>query len=278
MSVSPGALVTAARLAAQQRPHRAAMDDAALAGVVLCLALLFGVLVPKFPIIGAGLTLLGPLCPMPAPVCGALGIAPASCGAVLTLELDESSGDVHDVIKGYLFLLWLVIPLGMQQSAHRGELFDLPGQMTFYKSYHSDPINVAIHAVCIPLILWTAIGLCSVTGPMIVGAPAWLDWSMFPALLYSSYYLRMAQPASRPLACLASALVLLGWMVHHSDMRPSFDTLLKLHIGTWLAQFWGHGVHERRECMRSASSLFLSRSSGGFFATPAGSQGCMRNA
>ena len=244
-------------LAAGRRSGRGAeMETGALAATMLGFALIFGVIVPRAPIVGAALTVLGPLCPMPQLLCDALDLS--ACGPVLTLEVDPVYEGKHGPIKYYLFLLWLAIPIGMQQSKQRGELFDLHGQMVFYKSYHSDRINVAIHALCIPIILWTALGLCAMTAPMLTGAPSWMDWSLFPAFLYSSYYLQMAQPASPLVACVASASVLLGWTVHHTpSISPSIDTLIWLHVGGWIAQFWGHGVHERRE-----STLSTPRSNG----------------
>ena len=30
-------------------------------------------------------------------------------------------------------------------------------QLTFYASYHSHPINIAIHMICIPIILWSTL-------------------------------------------------------------------------------------------------------------------------
>lgn len=232
------------------------METAALTAVMLCFAVIFGVVVPRAPVVGAVLTVLGPLCPMPPLLCDALDLAPGACSTMLTFGYDPTVDGTHGILKYYLILLWLTIPIGMQQSKQRGELYDLQGQMVFYKSYHSDPINVAIHALCIPIILWTALGLCAMTAPILDGAPLWMDWSLFPALLYSSYYLQMAQPASPVLACMAAALVLIGWMVHHTpSISPSIDTLSWLHVGSWLAQFWGHGVHERRKYSAPCSAF-----------------------
>ena len=42
-------------------------------------------------------------------------------------------------------------------------VFDLEKQFTFYASYHSHPVNVAIHLVCIWPILATMILLLQVT-------------------------------------------------------------------------------------------------------------------
>lgn len=227
------------------------MEPNAVAGVAAVLVLYFALL-PEFPAAGVLLTVVFPWVPMPAALCGLLGVS--QCDSMLVLTLDESFSP-HVAFQAYLVLVWLVIPIGMSQSASRGELFDLKGQITFYKSYHTDPINVAIHAVCIPMILWTAIGLFGGAAPIFIGAPEYLDWSVLPMLLYSSYYLRMAWPQSPVLAVCASTLVVLGWCVHHSTYRPSFDTLFYLHIGSWLAQFWGHGVHEgRASCLLPPAS------------------------
>ena len=35
------------------------------------------------------------------------------------------------------------------------QLFDLKYQYNFYKLYHKDKINVAIHIFCIPMIVWS---------------------------------------------------------------------------------------------------------------------------
>jgi uncharacterized membrane protein YGL010W len=38
-----------------------------------------------------------------------------------------------------------------------GDLIEvISSQLTFYASYHSNPVNIAIHMVCIPMILWWA--------------------------------------------------------------------------------------------------------------------------
>ena len=74
----------------------------------------------------------------------------------------------------------------MEQSRRRGELYDLKEGLAFYKSYHSETINVAIHLVCIPGILWSSLGLFSYTAPIFgEGTATPLDWSAFIAILYA---------------------------------------------------------------------------------------------
>lgn len=66
-----------------------------------------------------------------------------------------------------------------------------PSQLTFYASYHSHPINVAIHMICIPIILWSFLlylahiplgsGTVTKVGP-------WLAFQPNVALLYNAAY------------------------------------------------------------------------------------------
>ena len=89
-----------------------------------------------------------------------------------------------------MLVLCIAIPLGMEQSKRRGELYDLKESLAFYKSYHSNPVNEAIHLVCIPGILWSSIGLFSYTAPMFgEGSATALDWSAFVAIVYAQVHL-----------------------------------------------------------------------------------------
>lgn len=36
-------------------------------------------------------------------------------------------------------------------------VFDIRKQFTFYGAYHTNAVNVAIHIVCVPLIIWFAL-------------------------------------------------------------------------------------------------------------------------
>lgn len=41
-------------------------------------------------------------------------------------------------------------------TTNMSSLFDIRKQFTFYGAYHTNPVNVAIHIVCVPLIIWFA--------------------------------------------------------------------------------------------------------------------------
>eukprot|EP01045_Picozoa_sp_COSAG04_P007662 COSAG04_NODE_405_length_14870_cov_4.008666_11_plen_84_part_00 len=63
------------------------MEPAALASVAAVFGLLFLAVIPRWPIAGIALTALGPFCPMPAAICGWLGLSRCD-GALMDLELE----------------------------------------------------------------------------------------------------------------------------------------------------------------------------------------------
>ena len=137
------------------------MGPWAVAGACIVLELLV-LLAIHIPLAGVAVPAAALLIPMPDIVCVTLdlsngdGVCPPT---LLTLSSEPLDGPAPPLYLWlYLSLAWCVISYGMQQSANRDELWDLTGQLAFYKSYHSDPVNVAIHAIFVPIILWTAIG------------------------------------------------------------------------------------------------------------------------
>lgn len=131
-------------------------------------------------------------------------------------------------------------------------LLNLKEHLIFYKSYHTNETNVAIHLICIPIILTTAIAfLSNVTlaqnpyinlGNLLIGSFSifyiLLDWKVgIPTTLFyggfayafSTYYhFVVTSPAS------------------YFSQADVFKFAIFLHIISWLAQFYGHKAHEHR--------------------------------
>lgn len=90
-----------------------------------------------------------------------------------------------------------------------GGLFDLESQFSFYGAYHTNTINILVHIIFVPTILWSALVFCSNTGPLINKSvwPSELkdfepNLGLFVAAFYALYYIAlepMAGVSSRPL-------------------------------------------------------------------------------
>eukprot|EP00904_Undaria_pinnatifida_P011059 jgi/Undpi1/7083/HiC_scaffold_22.g09557.m1 len=135
-------------------------------------------------------------------------------------------------------------------------LFSLEDQFTFYASYHSNRINKAIHLLCIWPILWTTLALAT-RCPLGIKLPpgvleflplredAWNIHAGTPVVLvYIVVYLAMDLFAGG----LASLLVVASYMTSNMWMADGGSAMLAggVNVAAWIAQFYGHGVHEGR--------------------------------
>jgi uncharacterized membrane protein YGL010W len=115
-----------------------------------------------------------------------------------------------------------------------------------YSGDHRHPLNVLIHWICVPLILWAVIALLWVVPvPALLGRPGfWAGMAMVGAL---AFYLRL----SRAL-CLGMlvAFVALGVLTEALYRMLGAQALAWLALGVfvaaWIAQFVGHHVEGRR--------------------------------
>ncbi|CUM63785.1 uncharacterized protein PRCAT00001369001 [Priceomyces carsonii] len=132
-------------------------------------------------------------------------------------------------------------------------LLDLEGHLVFYRSYHNNHKNVSIHVCCIPVILITAIGILS---------PVELFGNFYPyinlgsllALTYGLYYIALDWKLGTPSAVFLLSVAYLLKLVY-LDLGTSSEeftkthfiyTCVSLHVLSWLAQFYGHFVYEKR--------------------------------
>lgn len=121
----------------------------------------------------------------------------------------------------------------------------------FYRSYHFNHVNVAIHLGCIPLILLSTIAFLSpyeVTNYLpYVNAGSLVAWT------YGIYYALLEWQLGIPaLGFLASAAYLFKYALLNLNDSTFINAnefvryAIMVHVASWLAQFYGHGVHEKR--------------------------------
>ncbi|MCJ1397357.1 hypothetical protein MMC11_000550 [Xylographa trunciseda] len=130
---------------------------------------------------------------------------------------------------------------------------NLEKQLLFYSSYHHDPTNIAIHITCIPILLMTGL-LLATNSPSLVVLPSWLMIPNLPpnlativTIIFSSFYVMMEPVAGGFLLPL-----LYAWTAYAKHITSAYGSTanyvaVALHIGSWIAQFIGHGVFEGRK-------------------------------
>ncbi|SCZ98918.1 BZ3500_MvSof-1268-A1-R1_Chr3-1g05708 [Microbotryum saponariae] len=139
-------------------------------------------------------------------------------------------------------------------------IFDLESQFTFYGSYHTNKINVLIHIVCVPMILFTALilthGLSNHTFFRFqVPLPAQLGFgkeidvrATFPFLYAAgnALYFTILEPVAGMLY--APVLLTMGHMsnVLYDTRSDAMQKATVVFVASWIAQFIGHGKFEGR--------------------------------
>lgn len=115
-----------------------------------------------------------------------------------------------------------------------------------YGDSHRNPVNKALHWVCVPLIVLTVLGLLSLVPlPLVTARWPWLNAGVVVAVLALLYYLRLSPPlalGALPLLWLAFAgidtLASLRW--------PLWLSCVAIFVVAWVGQFIGHAVEGRR--------------------------------
>lgn len=126
----------------------------------------------------------------------------------------------------------------------------MQGKLDWYAGDHVDPVNHRIHQVCIPLIVFSALGLLGLIPPTvkILGVP--FGWPELGLALLLAFYAQhdlkltlLAVPVGAVMVVLARHL---PWPIHAG-----------IFAAAWIAQFIGHGTFEKNRPSLMANLVSL---------------------
>ena len=122
-----------------------------------------------------------------------------------------------------------------------GEWFEEYGQS------HTHPTNERLHAVCVPLIVLSLLGLLwSLPVPRAFELVSpWLNWATVVVLAVLAYYCVLSLRLATIVAC-ALALMLLALQGLAGLPWPLWATSLALFVVGWIGQFIGHAIEGRK--------------------------------
>jgi len=134
------------------------------------------------------------------------------------------------------------------------DLFNIDKQLVFYGAYHSNKINVLIHIICVPLIVWS---FQTIIAPFKLPpfVPAYhyafndylvfdTNYATFMAVIYITYYFLL-----EPVAALLYTPQLIITLLTATAFSKRDDYKIiawGIHAISWIFQFVGHGVAEGR--------------------------------
>jgi uncharacterized membrane protein YGL010W len=116
-----------------------------------------------------------------------------------------------------------------------------------YAADHRNPVNQQLHAVCVPLIVVSLIGLLwSIPVPAAAGGlPPYVNWATLGLVLALAWYLRLSVPLGLGMAiALALGLAVVGALA--GLQAPLWLTSAAIFVIGWIGQFVGHVFEGRR--------------------------------
>jgi len=129
---------------------------------------------------------------------------------------------------------------------------NLEKQLRFYGAYHHDPVNIAIHVVGVPVILWTTF-LLGTNTPALIKLPhsitvpyLELNAGTIFCLCYCALYVLLEPVAGTALSAILLAGTAFGkYLTMTHGMTANFWAA-GAFVASWVAQFMGHGMFEGR--------------------------------
>ncbi|CEP20519.1 unnamed protein product [Cyberlindnera jadinii] len=123
-------------------------------------------------------------------------------------------------------------------------VFNLEKQLVFYRSYHYETLNVLVHSVFVPTILFTTIGILE-NVPLAPVNKQVYNLGNFGCLIYGAFYLLLDLSGG---LIAAPIMFLIGYANTHLIQSVENYTywLTVLFVVSWIAQFISHAVFEKR--------------------------------
>lgn len=118
-------------------------------------------------------------------------------------------------------------------------LLDLESQLVFYKAYHNTTINVLIHSVFVPLILFSS---ARILNDVPLGHGFTLAHLL--ALVFGTFYVMLHRPAGM---LASSMLALMCYVLNNGQVRITVRQAWTVFVVSWIFQFIGHGFFEKRK-------------------------------
>ncbi|PPQ92373.1 hypothetical protein CVT25_008723 [Psilocybe cyanescens] len=134
------------------------------------------------------------------------------------------------------------------------DIINVEKQLAFYGAYHANKVNVLIHIICVPMIVWSFQALVA---PLHVPSflPAYhhifndymvfdVNYATIMGVVYLAYYFLLEPVAA--LLYTPQMIVTVLTATAFSQKSGYIPQAIAVHAFSWIAQFAGHGFAEGR--------------------------------
>lgn len=115
-----------------------------------------------------------------------------------------------------------------------------------YGVSHQNPVNKAIHWLCVPAIYFTVVALLFALPFPFAAKSLWLNWATIAVVLVSLYYLRLNLLLGVSMLLFSLACVYLSALIEAQVSYPLWGIALAVFVLAWIGQFIGHHIEGKK--------------------------------
>lgn len=117
-----------------------------------------------------------------------------------------------------------------------------------YGDSHRNPTNKLIHWVCVPLILFSVLGLLWIVPVPEVFAQygAWVNWATLLMALTVLYYLVLSPSIAVGMALVALVMFTVINRLEEAAIAPMWMVFVGIFVAAWIGQFIGHKIEGKK--------------------------------
>lgn len=121
-----------------------------------------------------------------------------------------------------------------------------------YGESHQNSTNKLIHWICVPLIVWSVVGLIwSIPNGLLVDIfpnvnSPFLNWATFVMLVVLFYYFTLSKPLFFGLVVVVTILLQVTLLIEQLNVAPVWQISVAVFVLAWIGQFYGHKVEGKK--------------------------------
>ena len=117
-----------------------------------------------------------------------------------------------------------------------------------YGESHQNPTNKLVHWLCVPLIMFSILGLLwSVPVPQAMqNISPWLNWATLVMVMALAYYVRLSGRLAVGMVVVWGLMAAVLRLVAAEAVLPMWAICLLVFVLAWVGQFWGHKVEGKK--------------------------------
>lgn len=112
-----------------------------------------------------------------------------------------------------------------------------------YSESHQNPVNKAVHWVCVPAIFWSIVGLLYAVP--LPGESDWMNLALLALAAVMVYYVRLSVPISIVMFVFAMTCFLTWRFIDELGLNVPLIAII-VFVVAWIGQFWGHKVEGKK--------------------------------